>query len=628
MPTRIMLLVGLLALGAGPVAAASRFSVTLDPPAFSVTGSAELTVTVTGDEDAAPIIPRVPGLVINPDGQSTSIRQVNGGVTAIFARTYRVTASHEGTFVIPPIQIGNGTTAPLIVHVGVAGTAGTAGTGGTAGSTRREPDETGTKPTPAADMAKALREAMPMMKVVLPKSRLYVGQLVPVQIKAYFRQGVSARLEGPLTAVGDAFTVSGLDKRPTQTEEDVGGVGYTVLTWNSVLGALKSGDYPIGLELPATLNIELPGTDADMASRLRALFGTRAPGSFMDDSVFGNLFGHVVQKSITLKADATPVTVLPLPVDGRPANFSGAVGQFQIASELTPAAGSVGDPLTFKLTVTGKGNLSRVSADVLHDSSQWRVYRAETKVTADDDSGLQGFKSFTQPVVPLQAGQLTLPALSFSYFDPEAGRYETRDTRPISLTVTPGVGSTQVASSLRAGAAPAGIGTSDPADALAPDVAVVGGYAATLEALVWRPWFIGAAVAPVVLMLCAVTLIRRHQLRSADPALLLHAARLAAVKINLEAMAAALSRGDSAAFFTAARRGLQEKLADLWQVPAESVDSQRLAERFPDGEGAELQAIFAMADKVSYGGESPGTQTLQQWQRRVLEQVERLEAIA
>jgi hypothetical protein len=610
MLARMAILFGLLALGAGPVGAASRLSVTVDPPTFSVNESAQLTITVSGDEDAAPLIPRVPGLVINPEGQSTSIRQVNGAVTAIFARTYRVTATHEGTFTIPPIPIGSGTTAPVTVHVGAPGTTG---------STRGGANATGADRSAAVDVARALREAMPMMKVVLPKSTLYVGQLVPIQIKAYFRQGVSARLEGPLTAVGDAFTVSGLDKRPTQTEEAVGGVGYTVLTWNSVLGALKSGDYPIGLELPATLNIEVADSDPDMASRLRALFGTRSRGSFMDDSVFGNLFGRVVQKTITLKADATPVTVLPLPTDGRPANFSGAVGQFQVVSDLAPATGSVGDPLTFKMTVTGKGNLSRVSADALHDSALWRVYRTESKVTADDETGLQGFKTFSQPVVPLQAGQLTLPALSFSYFDPEAGRYETRETRPINVTVTPGAGATQVASSLHA--------DSGAGDALAPDVLARGGFVATLEPLVWRPWFIGSAVAPIVLMLCAVMLIRRRQLRSGDPALMLHAARLAAVKINLEAMSVALNRGDSVAFFTAARHALQEKLADLWQVPAESVDPQRLAERLPAAAGAELQAIFAMADQATYGRESAGAATLQQWQRRVLEQMDRLEAI-
>jgi hypothetical protein len=428
-----------------------------------------------------------------------------------------------------------------------------------------------------------------------------------------------------LAEAGDAFTLSGLDKEPTRSEEAVGGVGYIVLTWNAVLGALKSGDYPISLELPLTLNVQLPGTDSDMASRLRALFGTNSRSAFMDDSDFAGLFGRVIQKSITLKPDAKPVTVLPLPVEGRPADFSGAVGQFQVASDVTPAAGVVGDPLTFKLTVTGKGNLSRVSSEGLHNSPQWRVYRSNAKVTADDDTGVQGFKTFSQPVVPLQAGQLTLPGLSFSYFDPEASRYVTRATQPIRVTVSPGAASGQVAPTLQA-AGPSGNGQNAAADALVPDVAVRGGYTATLEPLVWRRWFVGAAIAPVALMLAAVMLIRRHQLRVSDPALMLHAARLAAVKINLETMSAALSRGDSPAFFTAARHALQERLADLWQVSADSVDQELLGARLPQ-QCAELQAIFAMAEKATYARESPGAQALQDWQRRVLEQMDRLEAI-
>ncbi len=614
----VVALVALLALSAAPAVAASHVTVTLDPPNFSVTESAELTITVSGDEDAAPLIPRVPGLIINPDGQSSQVREVNGAVTAIFARTYRVTADHEGSFTIPPIQVGNTTTAALTVHVGAANASSRPRRSGEAPEVDRDS---------SAAVAKTLRESMPTMKVVLPKGRLYVGELVPFQIKAYFRQGVGARADGPLAAVGDAFTVSGLDKRATQTQEAVGGVTYNVLTWNSVLGALKSGDYPVALELPLTLTIQVPDADSDMASRLRALFGTRAPGAFMDDSVFGGLFGRAVQKSVTLKTDVTPVTVQPLPVADRPANFSGAVGQFQVASELTPAAGAVGDPLTFKLTISGRGNLSRVSAEALQDSAQWRVYRAESKLTADDDSALQGFKTFSQPVVPLQAGQLVLPGLSFSYFDPEAERYVTRETPGIKVRVTPGAGSTQAASALQAGpltnAAPTGDG-----DALAPDVIVTGGHTATLESPVLQPWFIGSAVAPLVLMLCALALIRRHHLRAGDQALALHAARLAAVRINVESMAAALNRGDAPAFFTAARHALQEKLADMGQLPAAAVDPQWLAQQLPAEDGAEIQAILAMAEKAIYAGESPGPEMLRAWQHRILTQIDRLEAIA
>ncbi len=574
------------------------YSVTLDPPTFGIDEASELTVTITGDEDAVPIIPRVPGLVINPDGQSSTIQQVNGAVTAIFARTYRVTANQVGTFTIPPIQIGDFRTAPVAVHVGAAGTARRA---------TPNDDDLGAERTSPADVAAAVQAAMPMLKLVLPKSRLYAGELVSLQIKAYLHEGVGAHNVGPLTVNGDAFTVTGLDKLPVQSEEFVGGMRYVVWTWNSVLGALKSGNYPLGFELPATLNVRLPGADSDMASRLRALFGTNSSGAFMDDSVFGGLFGRVIQKSITVKSDPMTLTILPLPLEGRPADFSGAVGQFQIASELAPASGVVGDPLTFKLVVTGKGNLSRVNSDGLHDSPQWRAYRTDSKVTADDETGRQGFKTFSQPVVPRQAGQLILPSLPFSYFDPEAGRYVTRVTQPISVTVTPDAASSPGSSTLQAAAPGTGSAENAAGDALAPDVAVTGKFAATLVPLVRQPWFVAAAVAPILLMLAAVTVIRRQQRRAGDPGLMLHAARLAAVKINLESMAAALGRGDAPAFFTAARHALQERLADLWQVPADSVDQRMVAERLPQQEGAQLRAIFAMPRRRSMPARVPHT---------------------
>jgi hypothetical protein len=608
----------LLACAAGQAGAASRYSVTLDPPRFGVDEASELTITVTGDEDAAPIIPHVPGLVINPDGQSSSIQQVNGAVTAIFSRTYRVTADREGTYTIPPIQIGNYRSAAVTVRVGAAGSGRRASPGAD------DSDEDSASP---ANAAAALQAAMPMIKVVLPKPQVYAGELVPIQVKAYLHEGVGARNAGPLAVVGDAFTVNGLDKLPVRSEETLAGMRYLVWTWSAVLGALKSGNYPLSFELPATLSVRLRGPDSDMASRLRALFGTSSAGAFMDDSAFASLFGRVIEKSVTAKSDPLAVTVLPLPVAGRPADFSGAVGQFQVSSELAPASGPVGDPLTFKLIVTGKGNLSRINSDGLHDSPQWRAYHTEAKVTADDDTGHQGFKTFTQPVVPRQAGQLTLPSVSFSYFDPEAARYVTQQTQPISVTVVPSAGSAPAAATLQAANTASG-GTEDAAgDALAPDVAVTGPYSATLAPVVWQRWFMGATLTPVLLMLAAVTIIRRQRRRAADPALTLHAARLAAVRINLESMAAALRRGDSPAFFTAARHALQEKLADLWQVPAESVDQRMVAERLPQQEGAQLRAIFAMAEKATYAGESPGPQALQEWQRRVREQMDRLEAV-
>ena len=68
-------------------------------------------------------------------------------------------------------------------------------------------------------MRPSLAEAMPMIKVVLPKTPAVAGELVPIQIKAYLREGVGARNAGRLTAVGDAFTVSGLGQAPTRAKK-------------------------------------------------------------------------------------------------------------------------------------------------------------------------------------------------------------------------------------------------------------------------------------------------------------------------------------------------------------------------------------------------------------------------
>ena len=55
----------------GAAAAASRYTVILDPPSFGADEASELTITVTGDEDATPIIPHVPGLIITLDLKGT-----------------------------------------------------------------------------------------------------------------------------------------------------------------------------------------------------------------------------------------------------------------------------------------------------------------------------------------------------------------------------------------------------------------------------------------------------------------------------------------------------------------------------------------------------------------------------
>src|SRR5260370_33468297 len=89
------------------------------------------------------------------------------------------------------------------------------------------------------------------LRIELPRRELIVGELVPVKVKAYFRAGVSASLNGLPTLSSDAFTLNKLDDNPEQNRELIDGVPYTVVTWTSALSSVKAGDYPLNHHLPA-----------------------------------------------------------------------------------------------------------------------------------------------------------------------------------------------------------------------------------------------------------------------------------------------------------------------------------------------------------------------------------------
>ena len=272
------------------------------------------------------------------------------------------------------------------------------------------------------------------LRIELPKQELIVGELVPVKVKAYFRAGVSASLNGLPTLSSDAFTLNKLDDNPEQTSELIDGVPYTVVTWTSALSSVKAGDYPLNLDLPVMVRVQEKG-GARGNNPFKDFFGD---DSAFDDSFFDNFFSNATQKPLTLHTDGATVKIKPLPAQGRPADFSGAVGQFDVNSEASAKNGTTGDPLTLKINITGHGNFDRVTTNGLTSSSDWKTYKPNGKFTPNDSAGIEGTRTFEQLIVPTKAGAQEIPALSFSYFDPDTQRYVTKTTAPIAIDIAQG----------------------------------------------------------------------------------------------------------------------------------------------------------------------------------------------
>ncbi len=138
-------------------------------------------------------------------------------------------------------------------------------------------------------------------------------------------------------------------------------------------------------------------------------------------------------QSTSVRSQEALVQVLPLPVDGRPVGFSGAVGQFTLRVNAKPDQVSVGDPVTLKVEIQGVGNMDAVKAPALK-LDDFTVYDPKTTSTETvKDRRYGGTHTYEYILIPKKSGTLELPPVGFSYFDPEGKAYKVLYSNPIDI---------------------------------------------------------------------------------------------------------------------------------------------------------------------------------------------------
>jgi len=140
----------------------------------------------------------------------------------------------------------------------------------------------------------------------------------------------------------------------------------------------------------------------------------------------------------TLPTGPVQVTVRPLPTDA-PDDFTGAVGQFTISAEIDQAESMVNEPLNLRVTLTGQGNINNIPDPTWPEPDNWRIFESSASVNSEITQGVVGGTRYYELLlIPGKAGDYTWPALTYSYFDPVVGEYQTATTDPIPVTITPG----------------------------------------------------------------------------------------------------------------------------------------------------------------------------------------------
>jgi hypothetical protein len=455
------------------------------------------------------------------------------------------------------------------------------------------------------------------VRVTMPKQSLYVGELVPVQVKAYFRAGTAASLNGLPLLGSDAFSLGKIGEHPAQSQEMVDGQPFTVLTWDTTLAGVKAGDYPLNIDLPATVRVR-EKSRRGARNPFQDFFGDDSP---FDSSFFDDFFSSYSQKEITLHTDGAIVKVDAQPSKGRPTGFSGAVGVFEVSAEAPASTATVGEPFTLKIKVSGTGNFDRVNLPGLARTADWKTYRPSAKFAASDATGFSGEKTFEQVVTPAKAGAQQIPSLSFSYFDPGAAQYVTRRTQPISLEVADAAPGRALSDKSDSSA------KSDKSDAsrtAAPRVRQ--SPIASLHPLILRPWFVAANAALVLAVALGALARRLAARRLQDPELLARAAAERSIQASLASMEDAERNQDGPGFFLAARHALQESLAEQWRIAPDQVTGAVITQRL-NGDGESLRTLFRAADEASYSKRAFSSAELKQWHDAFTKELHRLKTL-
>ena len=348
-------------------------------------------------------------------GESTSIRVINGkrSKSSQFTYTYILAPKKTGKFELPAatakMKGETITSVQAAVEVLASDSSASAQSGASSGNTQQ------TKPSGTIS-SKDL-----FLKFTVSRTSAVVGQPLTAELKLYQNVDI-AGFEGAKFPAFNGFwsqETAAPNNINFQREEVDGRLYNSALLRRYVLIPQQVGNLVIDpAELVCLVNVRRPS------------HGNSIFDSFFDDNTM------TVRKRVT--TPAVHVHVNPLP-SGAPATFGGGVGSFRISASLSKDQLKMHEATSLTVTVSGRGNVSLLEAPKVNFPADMDVY--DTKTTENTDKttgGTSGSKVFEYPFIPRSHGEFTIAPIEYSYYDVNAGKYETISTGPITFNVEKG----------------------------------------------------------------------------------------------------------------------------------------------------------------------------------------------
>ena len=447
----------------------------------------------------------------------------------------------------------------------------------------------------AAQNAETSLDGKIHLELKLPRERLYVGETVPVELVFSFDKSLLLSRIIPTQIIPhiknlNEFNCPGFKGEPV-VEKDLDPEKVTI-TYSTAITPLKVGKYKLDFEVQGVFTREISLDD------------------MMNMSFFERMnLGSGVSIPFKKTLDNKTAEILPLPAQGRPANYAGAIGKFSILrAKIDPVSTAAGDPCTFTVQVSGIGNFDRITPPPLAENPQWKFYTPKTAGFADDSQnlGYAGTKTFEYVVVPNSPDIKKAPVFEMSYFDPDTQKYETIKTPDIGITVSPRSATPGTTS---APAAPVAANKASTAPiTTVGNITQSAGKADTSR----EEWRVDSAKFIVLQLLILAAFaawagwkIRANKL-SSDEAYARRVRAKRSLAKALKAANSAASGGNAGEFFVSSRRALQSVLSGMSEYETGAITLREaydiLSEKnLSDAEKDALRTYFDGADALAFG---------------------------
>lgn len=517
--------------------------------------------------------------VFSGPNQSSNIQMINGSFTQSLSYYYILSPKQEGKFTIEPatMQVGNGRLSSNAVTVKVS-----KGNSNANAAQNNNPQQ----PAPQSESL----ENKLFIRAIVNKTDASLSEGITVTYKIYskFNQINFSDLKFP-TFNGfytEDIPMGKNDK--LEVEQYNGSNWYSAELKKSLLFPQKSG------------KLEIPSLEAVCLVRERA----------QSRSIFDQFFGGGYRDvQVKVKSAKKTINVSAHPKSGKPADFKGAVGDFDFEGTVDKNSVNAGDAINFNFKISGKGNLKLIEAPDLDFPSEFETYDAEVKDKISiSDAGMSGSRSFNYLLIPRAGGEYSLGPFTYSYFDPRKSEYQSVTIPEQRIIVKKTDGAQPSINRSGSGLAP---------KKLAEDIRFIKVNADHLEPVSKKPFFLSTlfyvlSALPAIVLSLLLIIRQRGLYRQQNLGVFKRREAGGVAQKRLKTAGDLLSKNKKEAFYEEVFKALYGYSSDKLLIPTASLNKSEIAKALktksvPEEDIQELERILQRCEFARYApGDASG----------------------